>query len=167
MEWRSQRRLSSITIRIGIGSKEYTFGKTKIFIRDPQTLYTMEDARLRALDKIAAKVKTAKCPAKKVEENVCLEYLRLLVFEELDEFVVTINPKKGGTKVYKNYAEVENDYISGFLEPSELKASLYQCLTDVVEPIREHFQKEKKSWWSFLKFFSSGKTHTSSLAAPK
>jgi len=148
---------------VGIPAKDYTFGKTKIFIREAQTLYNMEDARLRALDKIAAKVKNAKCPAKKVEGNICLEYLRLLVFEELDEFIIILSPKKGGPKTYKHYQDVESDYLSGLVEPTELKASLYQCLTDVAEPIREHFQKEKKSWWSFFKFFSGGKTQTAAL----
>jgi hypothetical protein len=58
----------------------------------------MEDARLKELDKIAQTVKNAKCPAKKVEGNVVLEYLRLLIFEELDEFTVTIVPKTKGRK---------------------------------------------------------------------
>jgi len=153
---------------VGIGSKDYAFGKTKIFIRDPQTLYTMEDSRLKALDKIAAKVKTAKCPPKKIEGNVCLEYLRILVFQELDEFVIIRPPKKNENMntVYKAYQNVESDYVAGMITPDELRNSLYQLLVDVSEPIRDHFQKEKKSFWSFLKFWNSGKSTTSGLGSP-
>jgi myosin-1 len=149
-----------------IGSKEYAFGKTKLFIREPQTLYTMEETRLKALDKIANLIKNSKCPAKKVEGNVCLEYLRILIFQELGEFTLIRDPKKGGDKTYKSYSDVESEYVAGLIEPNELRSSLYQVLTDVSEPIREHFQKEKKSWWSFLKFFTGGKSQTTSLAAP-
>jgi len=149
-----------------ISSKDYAFGKTKVFIREPQTLYSMEDGRLKALDRIAAKIKTSKCPAKKVEGNVCFEYLNLLIFQELGEFTLYRNPKKGEDKLYKFYGDVERDYVAGLIDPDELKASLYQILTDVSEPIREHFQKEKKSWWSFFKFFGGGKSQTSSLSAP-
>lgn len=155
---------------LGISNKEYTFGQTKLFIRDPQTLYKIEDARLRALDGIALKVKSAKCPAKKVEGNIVLEYLRLLIFEELDEFVVYGPPKKGEKepqqRVYKNYQQVEADYIAGTIEPSDLRNSVYQCLSDQVDPIREHFQQKKGGFFSFFKFFRSGKQQTASLPAP-
>eukprot|EP01114_Cavostelium_apophysatum_P015638 TRINITY_DN4304_c0_g1_i2.p1 TRINITY_DN4304_c0_g1~~TRINITY_DN4304_c0_g1_i2.p1 ORF type:complete len:821 (-),score=179.67 TRINITY_DN4304_c0_g1_i2:123-2585(-) len=152
----------------GVSSKEYVFGKTKIFIREPQALYTIEDARLKALDRIAQKIKSAKCPAKITQGNICLDYLRMLIFQELSEFTVRRDPKRGGNKTYKNYQEVENEFASGEIDPSELKSSLYEVLTSVVEPIREHFHKEKKHWWNgFVKFFSSGKTQTASLSEPK
>lgn len=83
-----------ILSELGVKSNEYTFGNTKLFIREPQTLYTMEDGRLRALDKIAQAIKLSKPVAKKVEGNVCLEYLNLLIFDELGEFTITRDPKK-------------------------------------------------------------------------
>jgi hypothetical protein len=81
----------------------------------------------------------------------------LLIFEELDEFTVTIVPKTKGRKtreegeiwwnvslknvcfrllyldqnptlVYKQYQQVENDFVSGAIQPNELKNSIYQCL---------------------------------------
>ena len=107
--------------KIGISDKDVAYGKTKLFVRDPKTLYAaevcqrqcsintksnvrMQDARLKALDMIAAKVKSAKCPAKKVEGNICLEYAHLLIFEELDEFTIRRPPGKNGENndvVYK------------------------------------------------------------------
>eukprot|EP01102_Stenamoeba_stenopodia_P000526 TRINITY_DN1051_c0_g1_i1.p1 TRINITY_DN1051_c0_g1~~TRINITY_DN1051_c0_g1_i1.p1 ORF type:complete len:596 (-),score=130.79 TRINITY_DN1051_c0_g1_i1:192-1979(-) len=156
---------------VGIPQKDYQFGKTKIFVREPQTLYNMEDGRLKAFDKIAQKVKAAKCPPKKVEGNICLEYLQLLIFEELEEFTVNRIPKRGGPITYRSYQSLEQDYIVGAVDANELKAALYQTLTDVVEPIREHFEGAGKSkgggWFGFLKFFNKGKTQTSSLSAPR
>eukprot|EP00026_Physarum_polycephalum_P002483 Phypoly_transcript_02490.p1 GENE.Phypoly_transcript_02490~~Phypoly_transcript_02490.p1 ORF type:complete len:810 (+),score=170.22 Phypoly_transcript_02490:150-2579(+) len=154
---------------VGISSKEYAFGKTKIFIREPQALYAMEDGRLKAFDKIAQKIKTFKCAPKVTQGNVVLQYLRLLIFEELNEFTVYRDPKKGGNRVYKNYQEVEQEYASGLLDPNELKQALYELLTGISEPIREHFhsQKGKKNWFGFLKFFTGGKQQTASLNSPK
>ena len=99
---------------VGIPSKDYAFGNTKLFVREPQAvistsplvsslltreqLYSMEDARLKAFDKIAQKVKTFKCTPKITQGNVVLQYLRLLIFEELNEFTVYRDPKKGGTR---------------------------------------------------------------------
>lgn len=54
----------------------------------------MEETRLKALDKIAERVKNAKCPAKKTEGNIVLEYLNLLVFQDLNEFTIVRPPDK-------------------------------------------------------------------------
>lgn len=72
-------------------------------------------------------------------------------------------------RVYKSYQEVEQDFASGMLDPSELKQSLYELLTGISEPIREHFHgsKNKKNWFGFLKFFTGGKQQTASLHSPK
>jgi len=156
---------------MGFSSNQFSMGKTKIFIREPQSLYNAEDARLRALDKIALKAKGASIKAKIVENNIILEYIQILIFEELDEFVILRPPGKNGEDNnvhYKRYQDLENDYISGAVNPNELKASLIQLLVDVSEPIREHFEKKKEGFFSgFLKFFSKGKTSTASLSAPK
>jgi len=163
----SRQGVEVLLKELNVSQKDYIFGKTKLFVREPHLLYVMEEARLRALDKIAQRVKSSKCPPKKVEGNVCLEYLRLLIFHELSEFTVTRLPKKGGDKTYKSYQEVEQDYVSGLLEPTELKQSLYQLLTDVAEPIREHFQEKKSAWASFFSFFSRGKTQTAAFSGPQ
>eukprot|EP01111_Echinosteliopsis_oligospora_P014908 TRINITY_DN5735_c0_g1_i1.p1 TRINITY_DN5735_c0_g1~~TRINITY_DN5735_c0_g1_i1.p1 ORF type:complete len:806 (-),score=234.13 TRINITY_DN5735_c0_g1_i1:55-2472(-) len=152
---------------VGAPAKDYIFGKTKLFVREPQLLYLMEDARLKALDRIAQKVKGAKCPNKQVKENICLEYLRILIFQELSEFTVPRNPKKGPPLTYKAYQDLENDYAAGTIEGAELKQALYEVLSGISEPIRERFQKDKKGWFSFLSFFQGGKSQTASLSAPK
>ncbi len=62
--------------------------------------------------------------------------------------------------------QVEADYIAGTIEPSDLKNSVYQCLSDQVNPIREHFQQKKGGFFSFFKFFRFGTQQTASLPAP-
>jgi len=152
----------------GVNSKDYIFGKTKLFVREPQALYVMEECRLKSFDRIAQIIKNSKAPPKlQTQGNVCLEYLRILIFEELSEFTIKKNAKRPEDKIYKHYQEIENDYASGTIEFNELKQNLYELLTSVVEPIREHFHKEKKSFWGFLKFFRGGKTSTSTLTQPK
>lgn len=158
--------------RVGIAAKDYEQGNTKIFVREPQMLYKMEEARLRALDRIAANVKGAKIQKMVVDNNICLEYLRVLIFEELPDFTIERPIGKdgsGGPVVYDNYQTLESDYAAGTVSPAELKASLYQVLTDVSMPVREHFQKKPKGGLlrGFLKFFGKGKQQTATMAAPQ
>lgn len=161
---------------IGASSSAYQFGKTKIFIKEPQTLYSAEDARLKKLEAIAATIRSARLPKAGVTEgNICLEYLRVLVFEELDEVTIYCSSAKSSqgpeTRTYKAYPNLENDYIAKQITPSDLKNSLYKILTDQwVEVGREHFKQKKSGGGfmkSFLRFFGKGKAPTASLSRPK
>eukprot|EP00732_Lithocolla_globosa_P002185 Lithocolla_globosa_v1_NODE_1358_length_2634_cov_10.430399.p1 type:complete len:815 gc:universal NODE_1358_length_2634_cov_10.430399:2581-137(-) len=156
-----------IVSEAGIKSTDLAYGKEKLFIREPNTLYKMEECRLKALDRVAAKVKNAKCPPKIIEENIVLEYLQLLIFQELPDFTIERTEQRGGPVTYKNYGDVENDYVSGAVDPAELKRAVQQCLTDQVEPIREHFKSKgsgggglMQSVKGFFKFFNKGKQTT-------
>uniref|UniRef100_A0A7S4KA64 Myosin motor domain-containing protein n=1 Tax=Paramoeba aestuarina TaxID=180227 RepID=A0A7S4KA64_9EUKA len=176
-KWQGSAREGVVHIigSVGISKNAYAEGNTKIFVRDPQALYKMEEARLRALDRIANNVKTARLQPMVVEGNLCLEYLRILIFEELPDFTVNrpVNPKDGtgGPITYDNYQALESDYAAGTIHPNDLKASLYQVLTDIAMPVREHVvMKKQKSSSGFLsgffKFFSKGKQPTASMPAP-
>ena len=178
-KWQRSAREGVVHIinSVGISNNAYAEGNTKIFVRDPQALYKMEEARLRALDRIANNVKTARIQPQVVEGNLCLDYLRILIFEELPDFTVNrpVNPKDGtgGPITYNNYQALEGDYVAGQITPNDLKASLYQVLTDIALPVREHvvIKKESKSSFGFLsgflRFFRGGKQVTAGVPGPQ
>jgi len=77
-----------------------------------------------------------------------LEYLQLLIFEELEEFTVNRIPKRGGPmlvhwfaiwfnnifnvslfRTYRSYQTLEQDYVVGAVDANELKAALYQVVS--------------------------------------
>jgi myosin-1 len=171
---------------MGISKNDYVMGKTKLFIREPKCLYQAEEARLRALSGIADKVlawvppKPRKNEPPPVEGNICLEYLKSLIFPELNEFYVCYTQPKKITpetpeiqpRTYKSYGEVERDYVSGMLSGADLRSNLYQLLTDVTEPVREHFHIDEqpkgfaKFMKSFRKFFGSSRQATAAVPPP-
>jgi len=42
-------------------------------------------------------------------------------------------------RVYTDYAELEKDYESGVLHPSDLKPALAAALNAILQPVRDHF----------------------------
>lgn len=48
--------VEALVRKVGYQENEYAYGKTKIFIRNPESLYTMETTRLKALNDIANKI---------------------------------------------------------------------------------------------------------------
>jgi tyrosyl-tRNA synthetase len=41
---------------------------------------------------------------------------------------------------YTDAAELERDYVSGALHPSDLKPALAQALNTILQPVRDHFE---------------------------
>jgi tyrosyl-tRNA synthetase len=42
-------------------------------------------------------------------------------------------------RVYADYAELEADYLSGAVHPSDLKPALSAALNAILQPVRDHF----------------------------
>ena len=55
---------------------------------------------------------------------------------------MTRKPENGGVKVYRNYAELEKDYLSGDLHPGDLKPAVAAAINDLLQPVRDHFEND-------------------------
>jgi len=97
-------------------------------------------------DEVRAKMEDAFCPAGEVEDNGVLEYLEYLVFPILDEreeeFVVERPEEYGGDVTYREYGDLEADFLSEDLHPQDLKVTTGEYLVDILEPIRTRFEKQ-------------------------
>ena len=88
-------------------------------------------------EEIAAKFKKAWCPEGMVEKNPVLEIFRYIVFHELDKIMIERPEKFGGDVSYASYRELESDFATKKVHPSDLKAAAGRYMSDIVRPVRE------------------------------
>jgi hypothetical protein len=151
---------------MGISNSTYTYGKTKLFIRDPKVLTDVETYRVKRLELFGQQVAAFKVPKKPVEQgNLLLELIKNLILPELGQFkVARIGPNGEDLSVtYQAYQAVLSAYTMGEVQGTELQSALVQLLLDVTEVLKLHVvQQQKKGGWlkAFKNFFSRSKTPT-------
>jgi len=107
----------------------------------PETCIFVHDSK----EKIRRKIEKAYCPAKVVENNPVLDYVKEIIFRAFREFTVERPAKYGGPVTYYSYEEVERDFREGKLHPLDLKLATAEYLDKLIAPIREHFEKNKRA----------------------
>jgi len=99
-----------------------------------------KEGMISILDDAAAikqKIKKAYCPEGAKENNPTLEITRLVVFPRIDSFEVKRPEKFGGNASYSSYEELEKDFTEKKLHPMDLKASVSEYLSDIMEKIKK------------------------------
>lgn len=94
---------------------------------------------------VRRKISKAYCPERKVEENPILEYCKYIIFERVKNVKIERPAKYGGNLTLKSYSQLEEAYSVGKLHPSDLKNAVAFYLNELIKPIREHFEKNKKA----------------------
>ena len=107
----------------------------------PDTCIFMTDS----FDEIKRKFKKAYCPEKEVKDNPILEYCKFLVFEKFPELTIERPEKYGGNVTFKNYVELEQAFIAGEVHPMDLKTATASYINQILEPVRQHFEKNTKA----------------------
>ncbi|KAL3714864.1 hypothetical protein ACJRO7_006723 [Eucalyptus globulus] len=113
-------------------------GQEKMSKSDPSSSVFMEDTEAE----VNLKIKKAYCPPKIVEGNPCLEYIKYIVLPWFNEFKVERSADNGGEKTFKSFDELVVDYESGDLHPADLKPALSKSLNKILQPVRDHFNKD-------------------------
>lgn len=96
-------------------------------------------------DAVNKKMNKAFCPEKIVEDNPVLEYCKYLIFESVKEFKVERPEKFGGNVEYASYTDLESDFVSGKLHPMDLKNATATHINELLQPVRNHFEKNAKA----------------------
>ncbi len=107
----------------------------------PQTCIYVHDSEKDIIEKM----NKAFCEPKNVENNPVLEYLRHVVFRAFKEIKIERPAKFGGNIVLGSYKEVEDIFRKGDLHPADLKKTVALHLSKMIEPVRDHFEKDKKA----------------------
>ena len=105
---------------------------------DPDSAIFMLDSP----DDIKRKINKAYCPANEIIENPILEYCKYIIFERIDTVIIERPEKYGGNIEYNSFEELEKDYGEGRLNPPDLKPAVIKYLNQLLDPIREHFNKK-------------------------
>jgi len=123
------------------GDKEETMVASKMSKSDPKTCIYMHDS----LEELKQKLKNAYCPEGQVKGNPILEYFKYIIFKNIEFVEIKRDKKFGGNIIYKNYSEMENDFIAKKLHPLDLKNSCVVELNKLIAPVREYFEKNKEA----------------------
>lgn len=96
-------------------------------------------------NQIKSKINKAYCLPGDIEDNCLLEMLEHIVFPILklkgDIFTVNRKEQYGGKLTYDNIDDVKNDFKDEKLHPGDFKIGVFECLNNLIEPIRKVFDE--------------------------
>lgn len=108
---------------------------------NPDSAIFMNDSE----EDIKRKMKKAYCPEKQISENPILEYCRYIVFEKFSELEIKRPEKFGGDVSFETYSELESAFSKGDIHPLDLKNAVSSYVNQLIEPVREHFEKNENA----------------------
>ena len=108
---------------------------------NPNSAIFMTDSE----DEVKKKFKKAYCPEGQAEDNPVLEYFKYIVFEKFDKVVVERPEKFGGNLEFNSYLDLEKSFVDKKVHPLDLKNTCANYINLILEPVREHFSKDKKA----------------------
>lgn len=93
---------------------------------------------------IKKKVNSAYCLEGELDGNTPLLMVKYMVFPILAEFgkpfAIKRADKYGGNVSYNNFADLQTDFVTKDLHPSDLKKGLIEFLQDLLKPIQDEFK---------------------------
>lgn len=98
-----------------------------------------------SLEEIQRKFRKAYCPETQVQDNPILEYCRYIIFERCPSFTLERPAKFGGNVTFPSYLQLEAAYTAGQIHPLDLKNAAALSINQLLEPVREHFEKNKNA----------------------
>ncbi len=120
--------------------KEEIIMASKMSKSKPDSCIYMHDSE----EEIKKKISKAYCPEKSIDGNPLFDYLKYLVFKRYSKIKIT-RPEKFGGNLELNYDELVDVYQKGELHPADLKNATTFYLNQMIEPVREYFEKNKKA----------------------
>lgn len=94
---------------------------------------------------IEEKINKAFCPEKIVERNPILEIWKYIILRKFNTRIIKRPSKFGGDLEIQNYEELENMFKKGDLHPLDLKKETSVAVEEILNPVRKHFEKDRKA----------------------
>lgn len=107
----------------------------------PDTAIFMTDS----LEEVEDKIKKAYCPEGKKDDNPILEYFKHIIFEKEGAVKIERPEKFGGNLSFDSYEGLEKLFVGKELHPMDLKSAAAKYINKMLEPVREHFKRDKKA----------------------
>lgn len=119
---------------------EATIAK-KMSKSDPNSAIFMTDSE----EDINKKFKKAYCSEGEINDNPVLEYCRYIIFELRDKILIERPEKWGGSLEFGSYKELEDAFVKKEIHPLDLKNAVAKVINELLIPVREYFNKNKKA----------------------
>ena len=107
----------------------------------PETAIFMTDT----IDDVKKKFNKAHCIDGIIDDNPVLEYFKYIVFEKYNSILVERPEKYGGNMTYNSYLSLEEDFAKQNLKSLDLKQTAAKYINELLEPVRNHFENDKKA----------------------
>ncbi len=120
--------------------KEEMIITSKMSKSKPESAIFMHDTE----EEIKRKIGKAYCPEKIIEGNPLFDYLRYLIFKRYAKLKIE-RPAKFGGNLELDYDGLVKIYEKGDLHPMDLKNTVSIYLNEMIKPVREHFETNKKA----------------------
>ncbi|MBS7248096.1 MAG: tyrosine--tRNA ligase [Candidatus Jordarchaeales archaeon] len=105
----------------------------------PDSAIFIHDSR----EDIWRKIRNAFCPPRVVEGNPIMDIMEKIIFEKRRE--VTVERKGKDALTFTSYSELKESYVKGEIHPLDLKEAAARYLDDIIDPIRRHFEEDKRA----------------------
>jgi tyrosyl-tRNA synthetase len=89
---------------------------------------------------IKRKIKKAYCPEGEIADNPILEICRYIIFNRVDELIISRPEKFGGNLEINSYDELAEVFESKKLHPQDLKNATAKYLSEILDPVRSYFE---------------------------
>ncbi len=96
-------------------------------------------------EEVKRKINKAYCPERQIPDNPVIEYCKYIIFESSKEFKIKRPKRFGGDVSFCNYNELKTAYSNGEIHPADLKEAVSVCVNKLLDPVRMHFEKNKKA----------------------
>ena len=118
-------------------------GGGKMSASDEKSKVDLLDSEKVVYDKFGK----AFCPAGEIEDNGVLSFIKHVLFvlkeDKGEEFVVERDEKFGGNISYKNYNDLEKDFVNKKLHPFDLKKAVARDVNNLLDVVRKGFGDKK------------------------
>ena len=103
-------------------------------------------------EQIRRKILSAFCPERIIEGNPVLEHCKYIIFRRLNKLAIERPSKFGGSLEVNSYGDLEKLFREGKIHPLDLKNATANALSEILEPIRKHFESGKaKQLYEFVR----------------
>ena len=123
--------------------------KGKMSKSDPDSCIFIHDQP----KEIKTKISKAFCPPT-IEENPILDICKYIIFPRMAKLNIPRDEKFGGPLNYDSFEELKEDYEGGNLHPADLKNGTALHLTELLEPVRDYFEKNPENLEAVKKILS-------------
>jgi tyrosyl-tRNA synthetase len=131
-----------------IGLKQPTLVMTPMLsglVKGVKSSASVPESNIKIYDEpsvIKKKIASAWCPPE-AEGNPVLEYYKYIIFPRFGSIKIKRPEKFGGDIEFKEYKDLERNYLTKSIHPSDIKSDLAKRLAEILEPCRKFFEKKK------------------------